>query len=341
MKYMLAKYIRVGYSDDELIVGFGSRKTKFHYKKNELVSFLNEITTPKTKKDIEKIIFDKIGYEGKAILDIFFDKNIIVPNLALDDRYSRPQLSYILNGFNPIKFQKNLNASKVTILGAGGIGNIMSVILATSGVGHIHLVDGDRIETSNLTRQFLFNENDVNKIKTHTLKEKLLSRNSSITVTEHSKFMTTDNVDDVIPVDSSLVIVSADQSHVMRRIAHFCLEKEIPYINIGYVNDISVWGPFYIPNLKGCHLCLPLSKKFNGDKDIESMLKKINSRYQAPSNAIVNTLAATFAAQEIINYLGAGQHPLSHGKRIGFNNLTNEFMELYCYSEGACKCHRL
>lgn len=340
MEYILAKYIRVGYSNKELTVGFGSQKTNFYENKDEIVSFLNEVTTPKKKKEIEKIISDKLGFEGKKVLDILFKKNILVPNLELEDRYSRPQLSYMLNGFNPIKFQKNLNNSKVTILGAGGIGNLTSVILATSGIGHIHLVDGDHIETSNLTRQFLFNESDINKSKTRVLKERLLSRNCKVKVTECNSFMTKDNISDVIPEDSSIVIISADQSHVMRSVASFCLDKNIPYINVGYVNDISVWGPFYIPKLKGCYLCLPLADKFSRNKDIDIMLKRINSRYSAPSNAIVNSLAATFAAKEIIDYLGAEQHPPSHGKRIGLNNKTNEFIELKCSEGVSCKCHR-
>lgn len=50
----------------------------------------------------------------------------------------------------------------------------MSVILATSGIGEIILIDNDQIENTNLTRQVLFSEDDVGKNKTEVIKRELL-----------------------------------------------------------------------------------------------------------------------------------------------------------------------
>ncbi|MBO2531192.1 MAG: hypothetical protein CW348_15340 [Thermobifida sp.] len=72
------------------------------------------------------------------------------------DRYSRHSLFHWLSGADPQEVQERLARSHVVFLGCGGIGNLMSVNLATAGVGQVTLVDSDLIEKSNLTRQYLF-----------------------------------------------------------------------------------------------------------------------------------------------------------------------------------------
>lgn len=65
--------------------------------------------------------------------------------------------------------QKKLAEAKVLIVGAGGLGNIASKFLASSGVGHIRIADNDVVDRSNLHRQLLFNEECVNVNKANAL----------------------------------------------------------------------------------------------------------------------------------------------------------------------------
>ena len=61
--------------------------------------------------------------------------------------------------------QKNISKKTVAIVGCGGIGNVIGVLLATAGVEEFILVDNDRIELSNLSRQIMFKESDQDKYK--------------------------------------------------------------------------------------------------------------------------------------------------------------------------------
>lgn len=83
--------------------------------------------------------------------------NCLIPAHAYDsaDRHSRHALFYELSGADSERVQHRLAASRVVLLGCGGIGSLMAVTLATSGVGELTLVDGDHVELSNLTHQFL------------------------------------------------------------------------------------------------------------------------------------------------------------------------------------------
>ncbi|TAE04134.1 MAG: HesA/MoeB/ThiF family protein [Bacteroidetes bacterium] len=71
------------------------------------------------------------------------------------------------------KGQKAFLEAKVLIVGAGGLGTPLATYLATTGIGKIGIVDGDKVEITNLHRQFQYNEQDLGKLKAEVLAEKL------------------------------------------------------------------------------------------------------------------------------------------------------------------------
>jgi adenylyltransferase/sulfurtransferase len=102
-------------------------------------------------------------------------------DLDLDlERYSR-QVRYPALGEAG---QRRLLSSKVTICGCGALGTVLANHLARAGVGSLRIVDRDFIETHNLQRQILFDENDVadNLPKAEAAARKLRRINSAIQV---------------------------------------------------------------------------------------------------------------------------------------------------------------
>ncbi len=69
-------------------------------------------------------------------------------------------------------FQKKVSASHVAVCGIGGLGSNIAIALARAGVGHIHIIDFDRVDISNLNRQQYFPE-QLGMYKTDAMKETL------------------------------------------------------------------------------------------------------------------------------------------------------------------------
>lgn len=79
--------------------------------------------------------------------------------------------------------QKKFQSANVMIIGMGGLGCPAAQYLAASGVGHLTLLDFDKVETSNLQRQILYGPNDINKYKVDVAKQRLQGQNPLINIT--------------------------------------------------------------------------------------------------------------------------------------------------------------
>ena len=69
--------------------------------------------------------------------------------------------------------QKKIMASKVLIIGMGGLGCPVSIYLASLGIGSLGIVDDDKVELSNLNRQIIYNAKDIGKYKVDVAKKKI------------------------------------------------------------------------------------------------------------------------------------------------------------------------
>jgi adenylyltransferase/sulfurtransferase len=91
-------------------------------------------------------------------------------------RYSRQILLPQID----IDGQQKLLKSHVLIIGLGGLGAPVSLYLAAAGVGKLTLVDDDKVELSNLQRQIIHTEKNINKLKVKSAAESLRAINSEI-----------------------------------------------------------------------------------------------------------------------------------------------------------------
>lgn len=93
-------------------------------------------------------------------------------------RYSR----HILLPDFDIDGQQQVLESRVLVIGLGGLGSPVTLYLAAAGVGHLVLVDDDRVELTNLQRQIVHRQSTLGMTKTASAAETLQNLNNTIIV---------------------------------------------------------------------------------------------------------------------------------------------------------------
>lgn len=92
--------------------------------------------------------------------------------------------------------KNKITTAKVAVAGLGGLGSNIAIFLARAGVGHLHLVDFDRVDITNLNRQ-QYDINDIGTFKTTALSEKIKRFNPFIKITTDNAMVTEENVKDI------------------------------------------------------------------------------------------------------------------------------------------------
>lgn len=105
--------------------------------------------------------------------------------------------------------QSKLLESKVFMIGAGGLGSPVAYYLAAAGVGTIGIADADVVDSSNLQRQIIHNEDRVGMPKVESARETMQALNPDVKVNTYNYFVTEDNIREIIR-DYDLVIDGCD-----------------------------------------------------------------------------------------------------------------------------------
>lgn len=90
---------------------------------------------------------------------------------------------------------KELSEKHVAIFGVGGVGGYIAEALARSGVGHIDLIDHDKIDITNINRQIIATHSTVGRYKVEVMKERILDINPSAEVNTYTWFYLPENAD--------------------------------------------------------------------------------------------------------------------------------------------------
>lgn len=127
--------------------------------------------------------------------------------------------------------QEKLAGSKVLIVGLGGLGSPAALYLAAAGVGELHLVDGDRIEISNLQRQVLYKTNHRDKHKALVAAQQLTAANPEIRVLAHCRTADKAWLGELLAAQAfDLVLDCTDNLAIRYAINDVCREARVPAV---------------------------------------------------------------------------------------------------------------
>lgn len=150
--------------------------------------------------------------------------------------------------------QKRLKAARILCVGAGGLGSPALLYLAAAGVGTIGVMDHDKVDLSNLQRQILFNNTDLNVDKVHAAKERLLALNPNIDIIIYTSGLTADNAMSTIG-EYDLVLDCTDNFSARYLINDACVRLEKPMIYASILRFEGQCSVFWAPH-HPCYCCL-------------------------------------------------------------------------------------
>ena len=113
---------------------------------------------------------------------------------------SREEIRDILELRHGKEIHQKLSDARVAVAGLGGLGSNVAVQLARTGVGHLHLIDYDCVDLSNLNRQHYFIRH-LGKPKTDALREQLLEIHPYLDIRTDTVKVTQDNVAELFAED--------------------------------------------------------------------------------------------------------------------------------------------
>jgi len=137
------------------------------------------------------------------------------------DRYSR---QIILKKIGVLG-QKKLLRSSVLIVGAGGLGSPISIYLTAVGVGKLGVVDNDNVEMSNLSRQIVFNTDDIKKNKSFAAVNKLKKINPDIQFQSFKKKLTANNINKIAK-NFKIIVDGSDNFKTRFLINDYCFKNK-------------------------------------------------------------------------------------------------------------------
>lgn len=125
--------------------------------------------------------------------------------------------------------QQKLKQAKVLIVGVGGLGCPIALYLATAGVGCLGLIDDDVVSLSNLHRQVLYDEADIEQPKVQCAVRHLQKKNSDIELTAYPMRLTKENAETLIR-DYDIVVDGCDNHATRYLISDVCHRLQKPYV---------------------------------------------------------------------------------------------------------------
>ncbi|MDP2966103.1 MAG: molybdopterin-synthase adenylyltransferase MoeB [Pelolinea sp.] len=164
-----------------------------------------------------------------------YSRHLVIPEIGLDG-------------------QNKLKHSSVLIIGCGGLGSIIALYLAASGVGRIGIVDYDAIELSNLQRQVIYKTDLIGTSKVLSARNQLSALNPDIRVDIFEKLFTSRNAEK-IAAPYQILIDGTDNIPTRYLINDLCVFTGKPYV-YGAVYRFSGQVGIFDSSRGACYRCI-------------------------------------------------------------------------------------
>lgn len=230
----------------------------------------------------------------------------------MKEQFARTQIVYGASSM------EKLYAAKVAIFGVGGVGGYVAEALARSGIGHLLLVDNDKVSVTNINRQIIALHSTIGKSKVQVMKARCLDINPDIIIEEKECFFLPENSDSFDFNGYSYIVDAVDTVSAKIELIRKAKEAGVPVISCMGAGNKTDPSKFMVADISKTTVC-PLARvmrrelKARGIKDVkvlfstESPVKKEEGTEKkgggtAPgSTAFAPSVAGLLMAATVVN----------------------------------------
>jgi molybdopterin-synthase adenylyltransferase len=234
-------------------------------------------------------------------------------------RYSR---QIMLSGFDLDK-QERLLASRVLMIGVGGLGCAAAQYLVAAGLGVLTLVDDDKVERSNLQRQILHNEQRIGEFKTLSAKTSLQGLNSQTQLHTIEYRLNDEQLSEQLQLHD-LVLDCSDNLATRQQLNRLCQRAKLPLVS-GAAIRMEAQIYCFIPGPENaCYQCL-------SDHLGEQQLSCMEAGVMAPLVGIIGAMQALESIKILCNF---GQS--IHNRLVMFDALEGQWHSFALVKDPHC-----
>jgi len=199
-------------------------------------------------------------------------------------RYSR----HILLEELGVEGQQRLRDARMLVIGAGGLGSPASYYLASAGVGRLTLVDGDRVDLTNLQRQILHTTERIGTPKVESARQALAAINPEVDIVTVEQRVDGDALSALV-ADATIVLDCTDNFATRHALNAACVRHRRPLVSgaaIRFDGQVAVFDPRDAAS--PCYACL--FPPGDGEDELCSVMGVF-----APLTGIIGTVQAAEA----------------------------------------------
>lgn len=240
-----------------------------------------------------------------------------------DEELLRYNRQIVLQGFD-FEGQEQLKASKVLVVGLGGLGCAVAPYLVSAGVGEVTLLDFDTVSRSNLQRQILHTDHSIGMAKTASALQRLMPLNPLVRITALDEALSEDNAGRL--AERHHVVVDCSDNVATRELLNrACCQSQTPLISGAAIRMEGQLSVFRWQKDEPCYRCI--SRLFG-----EQSLSCVEAGVMSPLVGIIGSMQAMETLKVLTGY---GKSP--QGKLMLFDAMTTQFQSICVTRDPQCE----
>lgn len=194
-----------------------------------------------------------------------------------------------------VKAMGKIKNARVTVFGLGAVGSFATEAIARAGVGHLRLVDFDKVDVSNINRQLFALHSTIGREKAQVARERVKDINPHCHIEVFSSFINAQSLEDLLSKEMDVVVDAIDGLNSKINLIVGARKMNLPVVSsmgAGGRTDVSMIKAGDISETSVCPLARVVRQRlhrrglYTGVRAVYSVEKPLNKQPYKPEDAV-------------------------------------------------------